>query len=150
MIAEKLVAILKENSLSIAAAESCTGGAFMAALVRVSGASDVFSGGIVAYSLDAKVKQLSVTRETLDEFDVVSEQVAGEMAIGARKKFGADIGIGITGYAGPSGERVGEVCFGLCIGEQVFALTQNFSGTREQVIDESVKFLIGWLCDKFN
>ena len=141
---QKLIELLKVKKLTIAAAESCTGGAFMAALVRVPGTSEVLCGGMVAYCPDTKVNLLGVKRATIDRYGVVSEEVAKEMAEGVRKKLGADIGVGITGFAGPTGERVGEVCFAI----NDLAVTKNFSGTRSEVIDASVDFLIGWLCEK--
>ena len=147
--AKGLVELLRQRTLTVAAAESCTGGAFMAALVRVPGASEVLRGGVVAYSLDAKVKQLGVNLKTIERHGAVSEQVAAEMAVGVKKTLGADIGVGITGFAGPSGERVGEICFAVSIGGQTFPMKKNFPGlSREEVIDASVNFLLQWLCEK--
>jgi len=143
----RLIGLLKEKKLTLAAAESCTGGAFMARCVLVSGASEVLRGGVVAYSEDLKVKLLGVKQETLDEHGVVSEQVAKEMAVGLRGKLGADIGVAITGFAGPTGDPVGEVCFAVAIGGDVFPVTKNFSGTRSEIIDASVDFIGEWLCE---
>ncbi|MDR1067178.1 MAG: competence/damage-inducible protein A [Clostridiales bacterium] len=94
---------LIDNGLTIAVAESCTGGALAARLINFPGASKAFLEGAVTYSNEAKVKRVSVKQETLDTFGAVSEQTAAEMAQGVAKASGADIGVGITGIAGPDG-----------------------------------------------
>ncbi len=86
---------------TIATAESCTGGLLAAALTSVPGASAVFLGGLVAYANSAKVSQLGVPADLLEQVGAVSEEVAAAMARGARQVFGADLGVGITGVAGP-------------------------------------------------
>ncbi len=100
---EKLVDILKEKGLFISSAESCTGGLFSAFITEVPGASDVFCETIVTYSNEAKMRELGVKAETLDSVGAVSEETAREMADGIRRRTGADIGVGITGIAGPGG-----------------------------------------------
>ena len=145
---KRLIELLKSKGLTIAAAESCTGGAFMAALVRVSGASEVLRGGVVTYCDDVKVDVVGVERETIQQFGVVSTQTVAEMAAGVRLKFGAALGIGVTGYAGPGGEHVGKVCFGISVGKEVITVTRKFDGARGEVIDACVDFLIEWLCEK--
>lgn len=87
----------------MATAESCTGGLIANRITNVPGASEVFLGGIVAYSNAAKEKFLGVRPETLKKHGAVSEAVAREMAGGARKKFGADFAVAVTGIAGPTG-----------------------------------------------
>jgi nicotinamide-nucleotide amidase len=94
---------LKLKRLTVATAESCTGGGVSAALTDVPGASAVLLGGICAYANEIKVKLLGVKEKTLEKYGAVSEQTATEMACGARTATGADIGIGITGIAGPDG-----------------------------------------------
>lgn len=95
--------LLAERKQTLALAESCTGGCLAHRLTNVPGASAVFLGGVVAYSNAAKQKFLGVQLETLAEQGAVSEAVAREMADGARKKFGADFALAITGIAGPAG-----------------------------------------------
>ncbi len=100
-IAEKAIGSLKEQNRTLALAESCTGGWVSKIITDVSGASAVYQGGVCSYSNEVKINILGVKKETLDTFGAVSEQVATQMAEGARKALNSDIGIGITGIAGP-------------------------------------------------
>ena len=100
-LAEKAILKLKERNKTLALAESCTGGWLSKIITDVSGASAVYQGGICSYSNEVKMKVLGVKEETLNTFGAVSEQVAVQMAEGARKTLNSDIGIGITGIAGP-------------------------------------------------
>jgi nicotinamide-nucleotide amidase len=100
---QAVVRLLHEKGLSVATAESCTGGGVSRALTDISGASAVFGCGVCTYSNDMKQKLLGVKRETLDAYGAVSEQTAREMARGVRALSGADIGLGVTGIAGPEG-----------------------------------------------
>jgi nicotinamide-nucleotide amidase len=105
---------------SIATAESCTGGLLAARLTELPGASDYMRGGIVAYSNDVKVSQAGVPRELIDAHGAVSQEVAAALADGARTRLGADVGVGITGVAGPGGgteeKPVGLVWLSVSIG----------------------------------
>jgi PncC family amidohydrolase len=94
---------MKELGLTIATAESVTGGLIGSRLTDVAGSSAYFMGGVVAYSNDAKVKLLGVKQETLAQHGAVSERTAMEMAQGVRKSFGTDIGLAVSGIAGPGG-----------------------------------------------
>jgi len=99
----EVLRLLAERRQTLALAESCTGGCLAHRLTNVPGASAAFLGGVVAYSNAAKQKFLGVRAETLRRHGAVSEAVAREMAEGARKKFGADFALAITGIAGPTG-----------------------------------------------
>jgi nicotinamide-nucleotide amidase len=100
---EKIVRLLARKKKTLALAESCTGGFIANGITNVPGASEIFLGGVVAYSNGVKEKFLGVRPETLKKLGAVSEAVAREMAEGARKKFGADFAIAVTGIAGPAG-----------------------------------------------
>ena len=102
-LAEVVLAACRARALRLAVAESCTGGLLGARLTDVPGASDVLLGGVIAYDNDVKRAQLGVAAETLAGDGAVSERVAREMAAGVRTRFAADIGVGITGVAGPGG-----------------------------------------------
>ncbi|HXE42328.1 MAG TPA: CinA family protein [Candidatus Baltobacteraceae bacterium] len=98
-----VVGVLAKWRLTLATAESCTGGLIANQITNVPGASKVFVGGMVAYSNGIKEKFLGVRSSTLKKFGAVSEEVAREMAEGARKKFETDFAIAVTGIAGPTG-----------------------------------------------
>jgi PncC family amidohydrolase len=98
-----VIRLLTRRGKTLALAESCTGGFIANQITNVPGASKVFPGGVVAYSNATKEKFLGVRAGTLKKFGAVSEAVAREMAEGARKKFGADFAIAVTGIAGPGG-----------------------------------------------
>jgi len=100
--------MLAERKLKVATAESCTGGLLGHCITNVPGSSDYFEGGIIAYSYDAKERLLGVHHDTLYEHGAVSAETALEMARGARKMLGADIGIAVTGIAGPGGGMPGK------------------------------------------
>ena len=102
-VEERIGDPLREADQKIAVAESCTGGLVGSLLTDVPGSSDYFDRGLVTYSYDAKLQQLGVSREALDERGAVSEPVAREMARGVRDVAGTTWGVATTGVAGPSG-----------------------------------------------
>ncbi len=95
--------LLIERGLTLATAESCTGGLLGNRITNVAGSSEYYLGGIVSYSDAAKMNLLGVSQETLKEFGAVSEETAQEMAAGARRVLQSDVGVSITGIAGPTG-----------------------------------------------
>ena len=101
--AELVLSLLRERGLTLATAESCTGGLVSARLTDVPGSSAVFVGGIVAYSNDVKAAQLGVPEAVLQEYGAVSAETAVAMARGARERLGADVAVSVTGVAGPDG-----------------------------------------------
>lgn len=124
-VQHSLVKLLIENKLTIATAESCTGGLLSSWLTDVSGASEVFGFGVCTYANEAKMKLLGVKSETLEKFGAVSEETAKEMADGIRKLSGSDIALSLTGIAGPTGgteeKPVGLVYLGVSVGEKLYA-----------------------------
>lgn len=127
---------LKEKEMTISAAESLTGGAFMSELTSGHGTSEIFEGGLVTYSADKKNKILKVRKKTIEEFGVVSSECAIEMAEQARKQFDADIGVGLTGVAGPSSlekQIPGTVYIGVSVKEgESFSKHFHFSYQRNK------------------
>ena len=136
---EVVVEGLKARKMTIACAESCTGGLIAKRITDISGASEVFGYGCVTYWNEAKMGLLGVSPETIEQYTEVSAQCALEMARGVRKLAGADIGISTTGYAGPTGgteeNPVGTVYIGLSWagGETVFRPDRRYMRSREQV-----------------
>ncbi|KAA6396382.1 MAG: putative competence/damage-inducible protein A [Streblomastix strix] len=100
---QKLYNALKENKLTLATAESCTGGWIGKRITDISGSSQVYLGGIISYANEIKEKFLGVQHETLLKHGAVSKETALEMARGVRERTGADIGLSVTGIAGPQG-----------------------------------------------
>ena len=107
-VEEIVLDLCREQGLTLAAAESCTGGLVAARLTGIAGASDAFRGGVVAYSDELKRAQLGVPQELLAEHGAVSRQVAEAMAEGARRALGADVAVAVTGIAGPGGATPGK------------------------------------------
>ncbi len=102
-VAELVLDRCRELGLTLATAESCTGGMVAARLTDVAGASDVFVGSVVAYSDDVKMQRLGVPPDVLERNGAVSEEAAAAMAVGAREALGADVALAVTGVAGPDG-----------------------------------------------
>lgn len=148
---QKLIEILKQKGLHICCAESCTGGMLSSTLVGVVGASDVIDMGLVTYANSAKIKLLGVHEVDIDKYGVVSEPVAEQMARGACDISGAEVGVGITGIAGPGGSEFkpeGMVCFGFCINGKTQTYTMQFGALgRQNVRQRSVEFAIDKLIE---
>ena len=126
--------ILRTKSKSLAVAESCTGGLLGALITEVPGSSEYFTGGVISYSNEMKMKLLNVDKSTLETFGAVSEQTACEMALGVRMKCNTDIGISITGVAGPDGgtenKPVGTVFIAYSDEEKTYAVKCHFGKDR--------------------
>jgi len=102
-LSEVIGHLMREKALTLAVSESCTGGLIQDHLTDVPGSSDYYIGGVVAYSNDIKVDFLGVKPKSIERFGAVSSEIAEEMAKGIRMKMGSDIGLSITGIAGPGG-----------------------------------------------
>jgi PncC family amidohydrolase len=102
-LVERLQSLCLERNLTVATAESCTGGLIAKLITDVAGSSGYFLGGIVSYSDEAKIGLLGIREEELAAHGAVSAQVARAMAIGARHRVGADLAVSVTGIAGPGG-----------------------------------------------
>lgn len=134
--------LLTQKQKTIATAESCTGGKIAEVFTSVAGSSNYFRGSVVSYATDTKVSVLGVLQETINEFSVVSSQVAKEMAIGVQKLMKSDYAIATTGNAGPSkgdaDATIGTVFIALATPNEVFVEEFNFGQPREKVIDRAV------------
>lgn len=142
----QIVTLLMEKGWHISFAESCTGGLAAAALVGVADASRVLDVSFVTYANEAKMKYLGVKAQTIDTFGVVSEEVARQMAAGVAKEAGSQVGVGITGVAGPGGgtpaKPVGMVCFGFFMDGAVYTDTLQFGEIgRNAVREKSVAYV---------
>ena len=133
---DKVSNLLKKQNLTVATAESCTGGLIAHTLTNISGSSDYFDRGIVSYSNNAKMELLDVPENLLKKYGAVSEQVAKAMAEGIRKSSKVDIGISTTGIAGPKGgtkeKPVGLVYIAISASENTVVKKFQFSGDRLQ------------------
>jgi nicotinamide-nucleotide amidase len=134
--------LLKERGLKISIVESCTGGKLTSALVKHAGASDIVETGIVTYSNASKIREVGVSQETLQTYGAVSHQTCFEMVKGLIAKTGSDVGISITGIAGPTGgtleKPVGLVYIGLSIGGDIYTFENKFTGDRELIQNRCV------------
>ena len=136
MIASSVVKRLAKKKVTLAVAESITGGGLAAAITEVAGSSKVFLGGVIAYADEIKINQLDVDAKTLKKFTAVSEEVAKDMAIGVRKKFNSDYAIATTGVAGPGkayGQKAGTVWIAIASKKEVFAIALALSGSRDLI-----------------
>jgi PncC family amidohydrolase len=142
-LSQSLGARLRERGLTVATAESCTGGALAAALTAVAGSSDYFLGGVVPYSLDAKRALLDVPDAILQTVGAVSEECALAMARGARGKLGADLALATTGIAGPGGAEpgkpVGLVYIALADERETQCHRFVFMGDRAAIIEAATR-----------
>jgi nicotinamide-nucleotide amidase len=140
---------LSERHLTLATAESCTGGKIAQLISSVPGASACFNGGIVAYSNQIKIDVLKVNSDTIRQFSVVSKEVAKEMALNCRSIFNTDYAIATTGNAGPtkgnSEAEIGIVFIAIATPNEVFVEEFNFGQPREKVIDRAVNKALEWL-----
>ena len=136
-LAEVVLDLLRSRGLKLAVAESCTGGMLGARITAIAGSSDTMLGGVIAYANAVKEEQLGVSRETLQAHGAVSEETAREMATGVRDRLGAQVGVSITGIAGPGGgtpeKPVGTVCMAVATGGAVRAVKVQMLGDRDEI-----------------
>ena len=140
---------LRDQDLTLAVAESCTGGLICHRLTNVPGSSDYFMGGVVTYSNLAKMDLLRVAGETLEQNGAVSEATARAMALGVKEVFHTPLGLAVTGIAGPTGgsvdKPVGTVWIGLATAAGVAAKQYRFHGSREEIKALSAQTALDWL-----
>ncbi len=144
---QKVYLKLKEKNLKVSTAESCTGGLLAGKIINVSGASEILDMSFVTYANSAKEELVFVKKDTLQKFGAVSEEVAGEMALGVAKRASANVGLSTSGIAGPTGgtpeKPVGMVCFGIAINGTLKTYTKYFKPiSRSYVRRQSVNFIL--------
>lgn len=144
-----LAELLIKKNMTIAVAESCTGGLLSATLVNYAGISKVFIDGAVTYSNEAKIKRLGVKKDTLDKYGAVSSKVAAEMAEGIAKTANTNIGLSTTGIAGPDGgtadKPVGLVYIGMYLNGKTKTKQLNLLGNRDKIRNKTVAVILDWL-----
>lgn len=148
---EGLLSLLGSKGLTLACAESCTGGMIGAALTETPGSSSVFLGSAVTYSNEAKERILGVSHDTLLDHGAVSAETAGEMVRGAMRIYGSDTAIAVTGIAGPGGatseKPVGLVYIAVADGPRVVTCRNLFDGDRSMVRSSTVREACRLLAD---
>jgi PncC family amidohydrolase len=149
---EQLLQLCVSKHLTVATAESCTGGLLADRITNVSGCSDYYLGGVVSYAYSAKETLLGVDHDLLLREGAVNDPVARQMARGVREKLGADVGIGITGIAGPLGgspdKPVGLVWIGLADAHtdlaESFIWDSDRIGNKQKSAEQALLMLIAW------
>lgn len=148
ILGKKLLA----HKVTIAFAESCTGGLATSLLTDIPGSSAYVKGSVVTYSNEAKIKLINVSKANLDTYGAVSEQVAAEMAIGVRKLIATDYGVGITGIAGPDGgsktKPVGLVYIAVADNKETVVKKYVFDGNRTENKLRSALTAVSMVIDK--
>ena len=153
MTARKVGEALRARRLTVATAESCTGGLVGHLITNVPGSSDYYKGGVVAYANEVKEQLLQVARRTVEEKGAVSAECAEEMARGVRALLDTDIGLATTGIAGPTGgtpeKPVGLVYIALATREYVYYEKHIFprdrEGNKREAADAALKMLLQYL-----
>ena len=151
-VVEHLAQALRGKGWMLCTAESCTGGWMSKVCTDLAGSSDWFYGGFVCYSYPAKEHQLGVIHDDLLQHGAVSEEIASQMALGARRASAAGITVSATGIAGPGGgmpnKPEGLVCFGWSvIGGEIHTASEIFSGDRDQVRRQTVLYALRGVLD---
>jgi PncC family amidohydrolase len=143
--------LLSQHGMKLAVAESCTGGLIGHLLTNVPGISRYYMGSVTAYANEAKVRLLGVCQETLEVHGAVSSEIVIEMARGVRTAFGADIGISVSGIAGPGGgtpeKPVGTVWIGLSTRSEEYSRHYLWSGDRLAVKDQTARAALNLLVE---
>jgi nicotinamide-nucleotide amidase len=151
-LAEETLKLLIANHYTLAAAESCTGGLFLATLTAISGSSEAVTGGVVCYSNAIKEDWVGVSAETLQQYGAVSRQTAHELAVNIRARMNSTLGVSITGIAGPNGgsddKPVGLVYIGLATPDGVEVAgavwDQDREGNRVLSVEQALQMVIAY------
>lgn len=151
LLEEVLGTALHERGLTIATAESCTGGLVGHRITNVPGSSDYYIGSVIAYAYHVKVRQLGVKWQTLETHGAVSLETVAEMAFGVCKTLETDVGIAVSGIAGPGGgspgKPVGLVWLGLSAPDGDWTREHNFEGDRISIKDQAAAAALQFVID---
>lgn len=153
---EHLVGLLQERNMTVSTAESCTGGLIAGAIVNAAGASTVLNEGYITYANEAKERLIGVSHETLEKYGAVSAETAREMALGAAKACGSNVGLSSTGIAGPGGgtkeKPVGLVYIGCSVDGEVHVRELHLCGNRMEIrlhtVEEALKLAATMLAQR--
>jgi len=149
LLEEQIVGLLQEKKVTLATAESCTGGMLASRIIDVPGVSEVYKAGFVTYANEAKQNLIGVKEDTLAQFGAVSEQTAREMVLGTIKAAKADMAVATTGIAGPGGgtkeKPVGLVYIACGSADDIIVERCLFSGSRKEIRQASVEHALGML-----
>jgi len=141
--------LLREQEMTLSVAESCTGGLIGHRLTSISGSSLYFERGLIVYSNRSKIEILGVRQQTIDSYGAVSDQTVREMVAGVKKTAKTDMGLAVTGIAGPLGgtedKPVGTVFIGLSVHGKVFSGHYRFSGDRDKVKLNATEMALDWV-----
>ena len=141
--------LLKERNMTLSVAESCTGGLIGHRLTSIAGSSIYFERGLIVYSNRSKVEMLGVKQKTIDSYGAVSDQTVREMAEAIKRIAKTDMGLAVTGIAGPLGETedkpVGTVFIGLSVDSEIFSGQYRFSGQRDKVKLNTSEMALDWV-----
>src|SRR4051812_5998359 len=149
---KSLIELLTKQNLSLASCESLTGGLFAAAFTEIAGAGQVFKGGFIVYSNEAKAKLVKVSQKTLQEQGAISNQCAKEMAYNTQQLLKTDLAISFTGNAGPTAQEskpVGLVYIALATKGNLIGKEYQFSGSREEIRQKAVEVGVRLIKDEF-
>ena len=136
---------LLEEGLTLGSVESFTGGLFASTITAVPGASKIYRGGYITYATEEKIKLLSIPENIVNQFGVVSKEVAYYMTNNARQLLGVDVCVSFTGNAGPDameGKPVGEVHIGIATAESAQIYSLNLEGDRKSIQSQAVEFAL--------
>ena len=148
-LSNKLLNKLIKKNISVATAESCTGGLLAYNFIKYKNSSKIFKGGCITYSNEVKIRELKVREVSLKKNGAVSYQIADEMINGLYKKYQTNICISTTGIAGPGGatenKPVGLIYIGIRINKKNIVIKKNFKGSRIQIQKKCVNFIFKYL-----
>ena len=153
-LAEKVNWLLRSKNLTLATAESCTGGGIAAAVTSVPGSSECFKGGVVAYANEIKVNLLHVQPETLEKYGAVSQNTVTEMVRGVMDLMDTDCAIATSGIAGPGGgsleKKVGTIWIAVAYKNEISFMKQEGDEGRALNVQKAIKNALSMLCNRLS